>query len=507
MDYITDTPPHDETPDPAPESIGMPETDAFREMPNNIEAEQALLGAVLTDNRVFDAVTGYLRTEHFYQPVHGRIYEACQVLTERGQVANPVTLNTYFARDPALQAVGGAGYLGHLGAKAVTLAHADHYGRIVYDLALRRQLVDIGEQMKDEAFDAPIQQSAMEQIERTEQQLFNLAEDGDAEKGFTSFKDALQQSLLSVEAAQKIEGGIAGIDSGFQGINKMMGGLHKSDLVILAARPAMGKTAMATNIAFNVARKFKRDHEEKPDTPQQSVAFFSLEMSAEQLAQRILAAEADVDSHSLRRGGLRPEDFDRLIRATQEIESLPLFVDDTPALPISSARSRARRLKRQHGLGLVVVDYVQLMRPSGTQRTDNRVQELSEITQGLKALAKELDVPVIALSQVNRAVEQREDKRPQMSDLRESGSIEQDADVVMFIYRDEYYLQQKEPPSHETEKHDQWKLDMDRVHNKAELIIGKQRHGPVGTVEMTFIGSKTKFGDFVADDHMAERTF
>lgn len=482
------------------------ESPGYREMPNNIEAEQALLGAILVDNRVFESITGYLRADHFFQPVHGRIYDACRTLVERGQVANPVTLNTYFANDPALQEVGGAGYLGQLGARAVTLTHADHYGKIIYDLALRRQLVDIGEGMREEAYNAPLDQSALDQIEKSEQQLFNLAEDGEADRGFTSFKDALIQSLASTEAAQKIEGGIAGINSGFSGINKMMGGLHRSDLIILAGRPAMGKTALATNMAFNVA-KWYRDEHERTGTPMQSVAFFSLEMSSEQLAQRILASEAEVDSNKLRRGGLHENEFDALVRATQEIESLPLFIDDTPALPISAARSRARRLKRQHGLGLVVIDYVQLMRPSGTQRTDNRVQEISEITQGLKALAKELDVPVIALSQVNRGVEQREDKRPQMSDLRESGSIEQDADVVMFVYRDEYYLQQKEPPTHEQEKHEEWKMAMDRVHNKAELIIGKQRHGPVGTIEMTFIGARTKFGDYIPPDHLPEQTY
>ncbi len=489
---------------PDPTVTALDET-TYRELPNNIEAEQALLGAILTDNRALEAVSDYLRPSQFFQPVHQRIFEACSIFIDRGQIANPVTLNTYFIQDEALKHVGGAKYLGHLGAKAVTLSHIAHYGKIIYDLALRRQLIDISDRMQNEAFDSPLNSASIDQIERAEHQLFSLVEGGTSEKGFVSFKESLNKSLVSIEEAQKNINGTAGVDSGFIGINKMMGGFHRSDLIILAGRPAMGKTALATNFAFNVAQHFRRKHDETGE-PLKSVAFFSLEMSAEQLAQRILSAEADIQGANLRRGGLSKEEFERLAFATQKIESLPLFIDDTPSITISGARSRARRLKRQHGLGLVIVDYVQLMRASGTNRVENRVQEISEITQGLKALAKELDVPVVALSQVNRGVEQRTDKRPLMSDLRESGSIEQDADVVMFVYRDEYYMQQEKPQIHEEDKYRKWQENMGRIHNKAELIIGKQRHGPVCTIDLMFIASRTKFGDYAPDDYMPTQT-
>lgn len=483
---------------------GQADDPSYRERPYNIEAEQAVLGAILTDNRAQEVASNLLMADHFYHPVHGRIYEAARVLIERGQIANPVTLKTYFEHDPALEEAGGAAYLARLAASSIAFTAVEHYSRIVHDLFLRRELIDVSDVMREDAFDAPLTDEAVEQIERAEQRLFTLAESGQADKGFVGFSEALRLSISSAEAAHQRDTRIAGLTTGFKDLDEKLGGLHRSDLVILAGRPAMGKTALATNVAFNAARWMHAEHQRKPDDKPKSVAFFSLEMSAEQLAQRVLASEAEVDSHKLRQGGLRDDEFDRLIRATQEIEMLPLYIDDTPAIPISSMRSRARRLARRYGLGLVVVDYIQLMRPSGTQRTDNRVQELSEITQGLKALAKELDVPVLALSQVNRGVEQREDKRPQLADLRESGSIEQDADAVMFVYREQYYLEQKRPPETEVDKFEAWKAKMERFHNVAEVIIGKQRHGPVGTVNMMFDGTKTRFADYIGADHLPD---
>jgi replicative DNA helicase len=485
---------------------GGEEMPPVRELPHNFEAEQALLGAILINNEAYSRVSDFLRAEHFFDPVNGRIFEAAAKLIERHQVANPVTLKNLFEGDEALADVGGAKYLARLAAAAVTIINAGDYGRTIFDLHLRRKLIELAETMRAEAESPDLDSDAARQIETAEQHLFDLATTGEYEGGFRTFNDVLAAAIDMAEAAYKREGQLTGTSIGFTDLDKLLGGLQASDLIILAGRPSMGKTALATNMAYNAARLCRFDIDangQKKVSDGAVVGFFSLEMSAEQLATRILAEASGVSSDRIRKGDLSNEEFQRVVEANQELVRLPFFIDDTPALSVAQLRTRARRLKRQHGLSMIVVDYLQLLRSTSTRASDNRVQEISEITRGLKALAKELDVPVLALSQLSRAVEQREDKRPQLADLRESGSIEQDADVVMFIYRQEYYLARTEPDLG-TEEHEKWQMKMDEVHNLAEAIIGKQRHGPTGTVKLVFTGELTRFSDFVADDHLPD---
>ena len=471
------------------------ETPSYRSPPSNLEAEQALLGALLVNNEAASLVSAFLLPEHFFLPVHGRIYDAVLRMVERGQIANPVTLKHYFERDEALEEAGGGQYLARLAGSAVTVINAEHYGRAIHDLALRRSLVTIGEEVVNDAYDGPVDQPASEQIEEAEHRLYQLAEEGRVDPGGQHFAAPLASAVEMIEQAYKRDRPLTGAPTGFVDLDRLLGGLHASDLIILAGRPGMGKTALATNVAFNAASRFSAggegpDGTKPPDGAR--VAFFSLEMSAEQLATRILAEQTEISSDKLRRGEVRDADFVRIVRASQAMEALPLFIDDSPALTIAGLRARARRLKRRHGVSMIVVDYLQLLRPTTSMRLNNRVQEVSEVTQGLKALAKDLDLPVLAVAQLSRAVEQRDDKRPQLADLRESGSIEQDADVVMFIYREQYYLGRKEPEEG-TADHAEWQEKMDKVHNKAEVIIAKQRHGPIGKVELYFNALLTKF--------------
>jgi len=481
--------------------------------PHNYEAEQALLGAVLANNLVFDKVNEFLRAEHFADAVHGRIYEAIGKLIQRGQIANVLTLKNVFDQDEALAEIGGAQYLARLANAVVTIINAEDYGRAVHDLYLRRQLINLGEEVVNQAFIHDLEIAATDQIELAEQQLYALAETGLTDKGLQPLNVAMTAAIAIAEAAYKRDSHITGVTTGLDDLDKKLGGLHPSDLVILAGRPSMGKTALAANIAFNAAQAYRESRDPTGAVKVlegAKVAFFSLEMSSEQLATRILAEQTEISSDRIRRGDIRESDFPRFVAAAQKLHRLPFFIDDTPALSVPALRTRARRLKRQHGLGLIVIDYLQLMRPAGgPSRTDNRVQEVSEITRGLKAIAKELDVPVLALSQLSRAVEQREDKRPQLADLRESGSIEQDSDVVMFIFREQYYLERGEPKQREDEtddkyndRHDRWQERCAKVHNVAEVNIAKQRHGPIGTVELFFDGLVTKFANLVRDDQI-----
>jgi replicative DNA helicase len=478
--------------------------------PSNTEAEQALLGAIFRNNLAHGRVSDFLEPEHFSNAVHARIYAAIGKLIERGQIANPVTLKNLFDQDGALAEIGGAQYLTRLAEAAVTIINAEEYGRRVHDLYLRRQLIGVGEDVVNDAFRHDLDDDAVNQIERAEEKLYKLAESGQTEGGLRPFKAALTEAIELAQAAFKRDGRIVGVPTGFIDIDKKLGGLHPSDLIIAAGRPGMGKTAFATNIAFHAAKAYRAapGPDGRPVAEDGAViGFFSLEMSAEQLATRILAEESGVPSDRIRRGDVRREDFDKFVAASQRLASVPLFIDDTPALSVAALRTRARRLKRQQGLGLIVIDYLQLMRPSNASRgQDNRVQEISEITRGLKAIAKELAVPVLALSQLSRAVEQREDKRPQLADLRESGSIEQDADVVMFIFREEYY-KSREPKINENETQDkfntrysEWQELMEKIHGVAEIIIAKQRHGPVGTVKLHFEAETTKFDNFIGPE-------
>jgi replicative DNA helicase len=485
----------------------------IRTPPYNPEAEQTLLGALLINNAAYLRVSEFLLPEHFGNAMHGRIFAAIGKLIERGQLANPVTLKNLFDQDSALTEVGGAQYLGRLAEAAITVIDAADYGRLVHDLYLRRQLISLGEDIVNDAFRQDLDDPALEQIERTEKTLFDLATTGQAEGGFRAFSVALTSTIHNAEAAFKRSGKTVGVATGFRDIDKMLGGLHPSDLIVLAGRPSMGKTALATNIAFNAARAYKPSSTPSGGKIAQDgavVGFFSLEMSAEQLASRILAEESGVSSDRIRRGDVSNEDFDKFVQASHRLEALKLFIDDTPALSISSVRTRARRLMRQQGLGLIAIDYLQLLRPSNQVRAqDNRVQEISEITRGLKALAKELNVPVLALSQLSRAVEQREDKRPMLADLRESGSIEQDADVVMFIFREEYYQSRLMPMKRSGQSDEQydaemkkWQADCDKVYGLAEIIVAKQRHGPIGQIKLVFDAKTTKFDNHIASDQV-----
>lgn len=480
----------------------------FRTAPHNIEAEQALLGAILVNNDAADRVTAFLQPQHFYDPLHGRIFEHAIKLISAGKRASPVTLKTFFENEEPLSPdLTAPQYLGRLAATATTVINAEDYGRTVYDLAVRRDLILIGEDMVNTAFDSPVDAAPGMQIEDAEQRLFELAETGKYGSGFEPFTSALVEAIDMAANAYKRDGGLSGIATGFKDVDLRMGGLQASDLIIIAGRPSMGKTALATNIAYHVARAHKTDH--KSDGTEETVdgavvGFFSLEMSAEQLATRIIAEQSAIPSERIRRGKISKDEFDRLVDASQNLQALPLYIDQTGGISVAQLAARARRLKRQKGLGLIIVDYLQLLTGSSRRSSENRVQEITEITTRLKALAKELNVPIIALSQLSRQVEQREDKRPQLSDLRESGSIEQDADVVMFVFREEYYVERRQPREG-TPEHLAWQDEMAAVEGLAETIIAKQRHGPTGTIRLAFQADVTRFSDYISTSHLPER--
>ncbi|MFL5281760.1 MAG: replicative DNA helicase [Rhodopila sp.] len=473
--------------------------------PSNLQAEQALLGALLANNKAYERVSEFLAPEHFADPIHGRIYQAIQRRVEAGQLADAVTLKAEFEHAGILEEVGGTAYLTQLLTAMVGIINAGDYGRAIHDAWLRRQLIDVGETVVNNAFGADAELDGPQQIEAAEQALFQLAAEGGSSGGFVAFERALTEAILGAERAFRKPGGVSGLTTGLRDLDTKMGGLHPSDLIILAGRPGMGKTALATKIAFGAAKALQAEGRvnDPNGMPKASVAIFSLEMSAEQLATRLLSEESRISGDRIRRGDIGQKDFDKFVQVSREIASLPIQIDDTPAITMSALRTRCRRLKRTKGLALVVVDYLQLMRPAAGTRPENRVLEISMITQGLKALAKEMEVPVIALSQLSRQVENREDKRPQLADLRESGSIEQDADAVMFVYRDEYYLEQKMPKEvgfeGSAEKFnaamEDWQQRMSKAHNRADLIIAKQRHGPTGTIPLLFEGEFTRFGD------------
>jgi replicative DNA helicase len=465
-------------------------------MPHSIEAEQQLLGAILTNNDIFDRIASIIGPRHFYDPVHARIFEIAASRIAKNNLASPVTLKAFLEDDEGLKELGGPAYLARLAGAAISAFAVRDYAKMIYDFSVRRELIQVGRDIAAKAATVDIDSEPREQIVEAEQELYRLAEQGTTESGFQSFLKAVTDAVNMANAAYQREGGLAGVATDLTDMDRMLGGLHKSDLLILAGRPSMGKTSLATNIAYNVAKAYKKG--KLQDGTEGAVdggvvGFFSLEMSAEQLAGRILAEASEISSHKIRQGDMDEVEFRRFVDAAKSLESCPLFIDDTAAIPISQLAARARRLKRTHGLDLLIVDYLQLVR--GT--SENRVQEIGEISMGLKAIAKELQIPVLALSQLSRQVESREDKRPQLSDLRESGSIEQDADVVMFVYRGEYYKEREKPADHELDKVAIWQEEMDRLHGKAEVIIGKQRHGPIGTFELSFEAQFTRFGNLV----------
>ncbi len=500
------------------------EAPAYREVPYNIEAEQAVLGAVLTNNDAFNRVGDFLRPAHFYEPVHCRIFEAIIAFMERGLIANPVTLRSRFEKDEALADIGGASYLAKIAGLASGIINVKDYARVVHDLHVSRSLIGIGQDILDDAYAEDGHHSSSEQIERAEHKLFTLAGEGGVERNFSPLREALKESLERANLAFNRQGAVNGVPTGLKDLDELLGGLQKSDLVILAARPSMGKTALAISMAINAVETLVREAEEQrqeTDEPRQpgAVGVFSLEMSAEQLAARLLAIKTGINANSIRRGRLHKDEFARLVEANKALYTLPMFIDDTPALTISAIRTRARRMKRKHNLALLVVDYLQLIRGVSEVAQSNRVQEISEITMGLKAIAKELDIPVLALSQLSRAVEGREDKRPQLSDLRESGSIEQDADIVMFIYREEYYLERSKPrdPRDSSDEGAQDTKSMmmwlekngekyNAVKGKAEIMVSKHRNGPIGNVELFFDKTTTRFGNLAHEAAMEDVT-
>ena len=469
------------------ESLKLDKFSQEKRLPSNLDAEQALIGSVLVNNDIIDEVANIITFKEFYDPIHSKIYSMIEKLHNKGMIANPITLKTPFEKDENLSEVGGTEYLVKLTRLSSSTKQSIDYAKIIHEKFVKRELFKISESLSEDAIDEKTEKSGEDIIQDTEKLLFDLAERGTFNQSFLKFDQALNQTIEMATSAMKSDQGIVGIPTGLKDLDERLGGLHKSDLVIIAGRPSMGKTALATNIAYYAAKKILDENEKT------SIAFFSLEMSSEQLATRIISEQSRIKSNDIRRGKVSEEEFNRLIETSRNIHQLPLIIDETPAITIATLSNRARRIKRLFGLNLIVVDYIQLM-SSGSKRYDGRVQEISEITQGLKALAKELGVPVLALSQLSRAVEQRDDKKPQLSDLRESGSIEQDADVVMFVFREEYYLERKEPKLG-TIEHAEWQSKMNEIIGAADIIIGKQRHGPTGNVKVEFEGIYTKFKD------------
>ena len=467
----------------------------IKELPHNAEAEQGLLGAILLNNDIADDVNSIIDANHFFEEIHRKIYEVVNRLIAKGQLATPVTLKSYFEVEKSLEEIGGSAYLARLANAAVSLEYAKNYAQIIYDLAVRRNLYILGGNIEHSALESDIDINPSELIETAEKELYQISEKGSQLHAMQNFSNSLEDAMVQITKAYENDSSVTGISTGFVDLDQKLGGLHPSDLLILAGRPSMGKTSLATNIAFNIAKK-AYDNNDKDS----NVAFFSLEMSAEQLATRVLSEQAKISSNEMRKGNLSESDLDSLVSTSQKIVEMPLFIDDTPAINIATLASRARRLKRKHGLGVIIVDYLQLLRPPKTSRGESRVQEVSEITQGLKALAKELNIPILALSQLSRQVEQREDKRPQLSDLRESGSIEQDSDVVMFIFREEYYLE-RTAPSPGTSEYIDWQQKMSEIHGQAELLIGKQRHGPTGNIRLSFESKFTRFGNYINSEY------
>jgi replicative DNA helicase len=478
------------------------QTERLRLTPCDVETEQALLGAILINNDAFERVSSFLQPDHFQEPLHQRIYEAIGRVIRKGQLASPVTLRPYFALDAAMKEVGGADYLAEIVRFAPTVINAIDFGRMIFDLAQRRELIRVGEEIVNVAYDPPIDLSPAEQIEEAEKQLYSIAEKSRFGGGFRTFKAAMSGAIEAAERAYQSPSHITGVPTGFRDLDNLLGGFQKSDLIILAARPGMGKTSLATNIAFHAAREWMRTEGQSGAR----VAFFSLEMSGEQLATRIVAEQAEVSGSKIRRGKIEERDMQALIRVSTELERLPMFIDDTGGLSIAQVAARCRRLARSGGLGMIVVDYLQLLTGSGGKKNENRVQEITEITKGLKTLAKELSVPLIALSQLSRGVDNRDDKRPVLADLRESGSIEQDADVVMFIFREAYYLETKEPSMDDPIEYQKWREKLEKIHGISDVLVEKHRHGPTAKITLQFEKQYTRFFDLAADDALPAQT-
>ncbi|WP_156850423.1 replicative DNA helicase [Bartonella refiksaydamii] len=476
---------------------------SFQQLPHNIEAEQALLGAILINNDALDRVSDFLKPEHFFEPLHQKIYDVLSYIIKNGRLAEPRTIKSFIPAEEKVGDITVYNYVVRLATEAVTIINSEDYGRVIYDLFIRRSLINLGTQVVNTAFNAPIELTPSQQIETIEQNLFELAEKGKYGGGFENFNEAIKKAVDMASAAQKRSSRLSGIATHIKMLDEKMGGLQPSDLIILAGRPGMGKTSLATNIAFNIANACNRDAKIQ-ENEGGIVGFFSLEMSTEQLATRIISEQTEVSSSDIRRGNISEEQFSKIIRAMNSLQKAQLYIDQTGGISITQLAARARRLKRQHGLDVLIIDYIQLMTSHSKRSSENRVQEITEITTGLKALAKELNIPIIALSQLSRQVENRTDKRPQLSDLRESGSIEQDADIVLFVYREEYYLKNEEPKIGSPE-YVKWQDAMDKAFGKADVIVAKQRHGPTGTVHLAFQSDFTRFSDLAESNYLPEQ--
>ena len=471
-----------------------PNTPSLKEMPHNLEAEQGLLGAILLNNDVLFDISEIIDIEHFYEGIHKKIYEVINKIVSKGQLATPITLKSYFEIEKSLEEIGGSNYLARLANAAVSLDYAKNYAQIIYDLSVRRSLYYLGGKLSYTAIESDMSINPSDLVEEAEKDLYQISEKGTQAHNVQTFKSSIEEAVELATKAFEKDSSVVGVSSNFRDLDQKLGGFHPSDLIIIAGRPSMGKTSLATNIAFNIAKNAHDDSD-----MDSTVLFFSLEMSSEQLATRILSEQSKISSNEIRKGNLSENDLDSLVGVSKKILEIPLFIDDSPAISIATLASRARRLKRKHGLGIILVDYLQLVRPAKHSRNESRVLEISEITQGLKALAKEMNIPVIALSQLSRQVEQREDKKPQLSDLRESGSIEQDSDVVMFIFREEYYLE-KSAPTPGTADFMEWQQKMEKIHGQADLMISKQRHGPTGNIKLSFESKFTRFGNFISNE-------
>ncbi|WP_208433869.1 replicative DNA helicase [Bartonella taylorii] len=476
---------------------------SFQQLPHNIEAEQALLGAILINNDALDRVSDFLKPEHFFEPLHQKIYDVLSYIIKNGRLAEPRTIKSFIPAEEKIGDITVYNYVVRLATEAVTIINSEDYGRVIYDLFIRRSLINLGTQVVNTAFNAPIELTPSQQIEIIEQNLFELAEKGKYGGGFENFNEAIKKAVDMASAAKKRSSRLSGIATHIKTLDEKMGGLQASDLIILAGRPGMGKTSLATNIAFNIANTCNRDAKIQ-ENEGGIVGFFSLEMSTEQLATRIISEQTEVSSSDIRRGNISEEQFSKIIRAMNSLQKAQLYIDQTGGISITQLAARARRLKRQHGLDVLIIDYIQLMTSNSKRSSENRVQEITEITTGLKALAKELNIPIIALSQLSRQVENRTDKRPQLSDLRESGSIEQDADIVLFVYREEYYLKNEEPKIGSPE-YVKWQDAMDNAFGKADVIIAKQRHGPTGTIHLAFQSDFTRFSDLADSNYLPEQ--
>lgn len=465
----------------------------YKQLPYNIEAEQVVLGSILINNELVYKIIEIIKPDYFYENIHIRIYEHILKFLDKGIIASPVTLKSYFEQDEALLELGGVEYLARLASSAAGIFNLESYAEILKELAMRRKLIEIGSDIVNESYDVSGNDSYLSQIEKAEHRFYNLASEGGIDKSFIQLKDSITEAIKIADIAHKRKSKISGIETYFNDLDHLLGGLQNSDLVIIAGRPSMGKTAFALNLALNSCKSLQENNSDKIS---RSVAFFSLEMSSCQLANRIIAMEAEIDTSRMRTGSLNDDEFYRVVNSSRKVKDLPFFIDDTPAISVSTLRSKVRRLKRKHNISLVIVDYLQLLKGSSKGSRESRVQEISEITQFLKAIAKEFNVPVVALSQLSRAVETREDKRPQLSDLRESGSIEQDADVVMFLFREEYYIRRKQPSSNESEKYKQWQKEVENCMNRTDIIVAKQRNGPIGNIRLHFNYNTTKFENF-----------